>query len=232
MMVFLKQHSLILLLTAASVFTFFWLYWQRQRLGMEPYAVLIVTILHVLYGVFTVRLFAAMEGSPGGMSLFGAVFLMPAAYYAGARITRRPIAEVFDILTICMVFTLLCARVNCLISGCCLGRQISSHTEARWPTRESELVFYIIFLIAAIPRVREGKTKGNVYPVYMAAYGAFRAVNECFRQSAASNSIFHLSHLWAVLTLCLGLSFLMEMRKRTGTENHPKRKTRHKGAEK
>lgn len=223
MVAFIKQHSLIILLTAASIFTFLWLYQQRERLGMKLYAVFIVTILHVLYGVTTVRLFAALEGTPGGMSLFGAVFLMPVAYYVGARITKRPAAEVFDILTICMVFTLMCARVNCLISGCCLGQRIFSHTEIRWPTRETELVFYIIFLLAAIPKVRQRKTNGTIYPIYMVAYGAFRAVNECFRQSTTFSGIFHLSHLWAILTFCLGLSILMEMKRRTATSSQAKK---------
>lgn len=219
-MTLLTEHSLILLLTAASILTFIWLYLQRRRLGMKLYAVFLVTILHVLYGVMTVRLFAALEGAPGGMSLFGAVFLMPPAYFLGARLTRRPVAEVFDIMTVCMVITLFCARINCLISGCCLGRQISFHSAARWPTRESELVFYIIFLIAVIPKIRQGKSKGSIYPVYMIAYGLFRAVNECFRVSSATNSIFHLSHVWAVLTLLMGLSILMEMKRRkTGSIN-------------
>ena len=211
---FIKENSLVILLTAASIFTFFWLYLQRVRLKMRLYAVFIITILHVLYGVMTVKIFATLEGSPGGMSLFGAVFLMPIAYYLGARMTKRPVAEVFDILTICMIFTLMCARINCLISGCCLGRQISYHTAARWPTRETELIFYIVFLLAAIPKVRQRKTVGMVYPVYMVAYGLFRAVNECFRESA-SPGIFHLSHVWAFLTLGIGISVLMEKKKRT-----------------
>ncbi len=224
MMDILKQNSLVTLLTAASLFTFIWLYQQRKRLGMKVYAVFLVTILHVMYGVLTVRLFAALEGTPGGMSLFGTVFLMPAAYYIGARVTKRPVAEVFDIMTVCMVFTLFCARINCLISGCCQGRQISFHSTARWPTRESELVFYIVFLIVMIPKVRQGKTKGTLYPVYMVAYGAFRAVNECFRVSTATNSIFHLSHVWAILTLFLGISILMERKRRTAAGNITRRK--------
>lgn len=222
MVEFIRENSLVTLLTAASIFTFFWLYSQRARLKMKLYAVFIVTILHVLYGVMTVRVFAALEGTPGGMSLFGAVFLMPVAYYVGAKVTKRPVAEVFDILTICMIFTVMCARVNCLVSGCCLGRQISYHTAARWPTRETELVFYIVFLIAAIPKVRQGKTEGMVYPVYMVAYGLFRAVNECFRESASAG-IFHLSHIWAFLTLGIGLSILME-RKRRSADSYLNRK--------
>ena len=221
---FIRDHSLVILLTAASVVTFCWLYMMRDRLRMKVYAVLVCTVLHVLYGVLTVRLFAALEGVPGGMSLFGAVFLMPAAYFAGAKLFKRPPAEVFDLFTICLVETLFFARINCLVSGCCLGRQISYYSEARWPTRETELLFYIVFLLVMVPRVRRGGTNGTIYPMYMVAYGLFRMVNECFRESAATSSIFHLSHVWAVITFCLGMSILMEMQKRAATGSHSKGK--------
>lgn len=220
---FFRDHSLVILLTMASIFTFCWLYQMRNRLNMKIYAVFLCTVLHVLYGVLTVRVFAALEGAPGGMSLFGAVFLMPAAYIAGAKLFKRPPGEVFDIFAICMVATLFFARINCLVSGCCLGRQISYHSEVRWPTRETELLFYIIFLLVIIPRVRRGSTNGTVYPVYMVSYGLFRAFNECFRVSPATGSIFHLSHVWAVLSICLGISILMEMKKRTASGSHSTR---------
>lgn len=224
MYAFFHDHSLVILLTAASVVNFCWLYQTRDRLHMKLYAVLPFTVLHVLYGVLTVRLFAALEGVPGGMSLFGAVFLMPAAYYAGAKLFKRPPAEVFDIFTICLVATLFFARINCLVSGCCLGRQIFHQSEVRWPTRETELLFYIVFLLLLAPRVRRGRTNGTIYPIYMAAYGLFRMIIECFRESTATSSIFHLSHVWAVITFCLGMSILMEMKKRTATGSHSKGK--------
>lgn len=179
-------------------------------------AALLLSLLHVAYGVFCVKAFAILEGNPaskGAMSLFGAVFFMPVAYWFGAVLTKRDKAEVFDIFSICMIFTLFCARINCLISGCCLGRLIPGLEPLRWPTREAELIFYIVFLAFLAPRVFRGKTFGQVYPFYMIVYGIVRCALECFRVSTTDN-IFHLSHVWAILSFILGFVLYTEIKKR------------------
>lgn len=217
--IWLRGHVLLLLLTVASVGAFVWLMLLRKRLNMTWYAALALAILHTVFGVLCVRVFARMEGAgSGAMSLFGGVFFMPVAYFIGAKLTKRPMAEVFDIFAVAMIFTLLLARCNCLVAGCCLGRYIPG-TVLRWPTRELEIVFYIVFLALIAPRVWRSETGGKVYPLYMAAYGAFRAVIECFRESS-SQTLFHVSHIWAFLALALGLSIYIEQ------SNREKKKTR------
>ena len=205
------ENSLLVLLSLASVFTALWLMQFRERLKIKWPAVLVLTLLHVGYGVLCVRLFAAMEGTVGGMSLFGAVFFMPLAYFLGAKATKRSMAEVFDIFGIAMIATLLFARCNCLASGCCLGRLITSASTLRWPTRELEIIYYIAFLICFIPKVTHQKTQGSLYPVYMLTYGVFRFIIEFFRVSN-TNQLFHLSHLWAALAAIVGLSVVFEQR--------------------
>ena len=212
-MEWIRAHVLLSLLIAAGAVTFVWLLLLRERLRMTWYAALVFAVLHVAYGVFCVRVFARMEGAgSGAMSLFGAVFFMPLGYWAGAKTMRRPVSEVFDIFAPAMVFTLLCARINCLYAGCCLGRFIPG-TAHRWPTRESEIVFYLVFLGIIIPRVLRGGMKGRMYPLYMISYGAFRAVEECFRE-AGTHTFFHLSHIWALCAIGMGLSVYMEQNKR------------------
>ncbi|MBQ1363563.1 MAG: prolipoprotein diacylglyceryl transferase [Oscillospiraceae bacterium] len=218
----IQEHFLLLMLAAAAVFTFAWLLRFRARLRMTWYAALVFSILHVLYGVTCVKVFAVMEGAnAGAMSIFGAVFFMPVGYFLCAKVFKRPMAEVFDICAVPMIFTLLLSRCNCLHAGCCLGRYMFQ-TQMRWPTREAEIVFYLVFLALIIPRVWKGTTKGRVYPLYMAAYGAFRAVIECFRVSS-SETLFHLSHVWAFLALALGLSIYIEMNNRTKQHHRKKR---------
>ena len=87
-------------------------------------------------------------GAMGNMSLFGAVFFMPLVYWAFAKLSGRSAADVFDVFTVCLVFTLMCARLNCIFSGCCLGAHIpiEGPTHLRFPTREMELLFYVILL--------------------------------------------------------------------------------------
>lgn len=213
MLNFIKQHSLIVMLIVAAVFTFDWLFQMRKRLNVKWYAVLILTVLHIAIGVATVKAFAIIEAGfdlkkAGNMSLFGAVFFLPVFYFAGSKLFKRSTAEVFDIFTIPMVTTLLCSRVNCLISGCCLG-QIIPGTEVRWPTREAELVFYVVIIIVLLPRVFKAKSFGRAYPVYMVAYGAFRFVIEFFRVNASFWWVFHLSHIWAFASMVIGAAVLI-----------------------
>lgn len=122
MMSWLQTNSLYLLLTAGTIFNVFWLYRMRRQLQMKWYAVLILSVLHTAIGVCSVKVFAFLEsGDIGNMSLFGGVFFMPAAYWLGAKLTKRPYCKVCDVFTPCMLFTLMCARVNCIVAGCCSG---------------------------------------------------------------------------------------------------------------
>lgn len=208
MLQWIKNHSLILLLAAGAVFTFDWLVMNKKRLKVRWYAALALAVISVITGVACVKLFALAEAGfniekAGSLSLFGAVFLLPVFYFIGSKLFKKKPADVFDVFTVPMVFTIMCARINCLISGCCLGRFICD-TGSRWPTREAELVFYVIFLAVMIPMVFKGKGRGKALPLYMIAYGAFRFVIEFFRESTMTFGIFHLSHIWAILSVAAG----------------------------
>ena len=179
-MLWILDHFLLVILVIAGIATAAWLLAVRKRLNMSWYMALLLSVIHVLVGVLCVKVFARMEGAnSSAMSIFGDLFAVP------------------------MIFTLFCSRFNCLKSGCCLGTIIPG-TTTRWPTREAEMVFYVIFLAIMIPRILKGQTKGKVYPIYMIAYGIFRAVIECIRESRTPG-IFHLTHIWCLVAIVIGL---------------------------
>ena len=145
---------------------------------MAWYAAIPLAIFHTVFGVLTVKVFAFLEtgfdrATLGNMSLFGGVFFMPVAYWLGAKLFKRPMKETFDVFTPCMIFTVMCARINCILAGCCTGLIIPG-TQFRYPTRELELIYYVVMLILLIPRVKKDENPGTCYPLYMASYGAFR----------------------------------------------------------
>lgn len=75
MWIWLREHSLLLLLILGTLFNMFWLYRMRQRLRMRWYALIVCSVLHTLVGVLSVKVFAFLEsGDIGNMSLFGGVF--------------------------------------------------------------------------------------------------------------------------------------------------------------
>lgn len=213
----LTDHALILLLGCGTLFNVYWLHRCRERLHLRWPSVLLLSVLHTVLGVLSVKVFALFEtGNFSNMSLFGGVFFMPLFYWGVAKLAKQKAADVFDVFTICLVFTLMCARLNCIISGCCLGAHIPIEglTHLRFPTRELELLFYVLLLSRLWRKVLSGSARGMIYPIYMIAYGIFRFVTETLRFSDRTDSILHVSHLWALLSLGIGISIYGELRKK------------------
>ena len=217
LLTWLSDHALILLLGCGTLFNVYWLHRCRERLHLRWLSVLLLSVLHTVLGVLSVKVFALFEtGNFSNMSLFGGVFFMPLFYWGVAKLTKQKAADVFDVFTICLVFTLMCARLNCMISGCCLGAHIPIEglTHLRFPTRELELLFYVILLSRLWRKVLSGSARGMIYPIYMISYGIFRFVTETLRISSRTDSILHVSHLWALLSLGIGMSIYGELQKK------------------
>lgn len=217
LLTWLSDHALILLLGCGTLFNVYWLHRCRERLHLRWLSVLLLSVLHTVLGVLSVKVFALFEtGDFSNMSLFGGVFFMPLFYWGVAKLAKQKTADVFDVFTICLVFTLMCARLNCMISGCCLGAHIPIEglTHLRFPTRELELLFYVILLSRLWRKVLSGSARGMIYPIYMISYGIFRFVTETLRFSDRTDSILHVSHLWAMLSLGIGISIYGELRRK------------------
>lgn len=217
LLTWLSDHALILLLGCGTLFNVYWLHRCRERLHLRWLSVLLLSVLHTVLGVLSVKVFALFEtGNFSNMSLFGGVFFMPLFYWGVAKLAKQKAADVFDVFTICLVFTLMCARLNCIISGCCLGAHIPIEglTHLRFPTRELELLFYVLLLSRLWRKVVTGSARGMIYPIYMISYGIFRFVTETLRFSDRTDSILHVSHLWALLSLGIGISIYGELRKK------------------
>ncbi len=224
----LRSHTLLILLTVGTGLSLAWLYLNRKRLNAEWWQLLLLAVLHTICGVLSVKAFAVMEtldlSLAGNMSLYGGVFFMPLLYLVGARLTRRSSATVCDVFTPCMIVTVMCARINCILSGCCGGKLIGWLSDARWPTRQAEVVFYIILLLLLCPRIINKKNFGTIYPIYMCAYGAFRFVIEWLREGDGVLGSIHVAHLWSVISFCLGLAIYGELCQR---EKINERKKKH-----
>lgn len=217
LLTWLSDHALILLLSCGTLFNVYWLHRCRERLHLRWLSVLLFSVLHTVLGVLSVKVFALFEtGDFSNMSLFGGVFFMPLFYWGVAKLAKQKAADVFDVFTICLVFTLMCARLNCIVSGCCLGAHIPIEglTHLRFPTRELELLFYVILLSRLWRKVLNRSARGMIYPIYMISYGIFRFVTEMLRFSDRTDSILHVSHLWALLSLGIGISIYGELQKK------------------
>lgn len=225
-MEFLKNYwFLIMVLVIATGLSFVWLFvFNRKKLKASWWEILLVVLIHTLYGVLTVKFFAILEvgfnfEKAGNMSLFGGIFFMPIMYFVYAKIKKLPLSLVFDIFVVPLASTLLLARINCFHGGCCKGIILSG--DFRWPAREVDLLIHVMFLIFAIPWIRKDRSKGMAYPLYMATYGLFRFINEWFRESS-STSPFHIGHIWAIVSFVVGITILviMYLKQKKGVKNN------------
>ena len=203
-------------MAAVTGFMVLWLWFMRDRLGLKPYMTVLIGVPLVILGLASVWVFALAEAGfqpekAGNMSLYGEVFLMPPVFLLLAKLLKRDAGTVFDILVVCVCFSLLCGRINCLLTGCCRGTLIPG-TELRWPVREIEIAFYLIFLEVSVFRNRKKKAHGELYPVYMIAYGALRFVLEFVRETDGGG-VFHIAHLWSAVSVAAGLTALLILRK-------------------
>lgn len=212
----MSSHSLQILLLIGTIFSFGVMYRWRNDLNLKWYTALVFSILHTIWGVISVSVFAVVETGfnmkyLGNMSLFGGVYMMPLFYLILGKITRTHLKTVFDVCLNCMLFTLMCARINCIISGCCFGLKIPG-IDLRWPTRQMEILFYIILIAYIFKKLQSGKYDGTLYPFYMIVYGIFRLVTEGFRYYEG-HSIIHRGHVWSTISILVGLSVYIEIRK-------------------
>ncbi len=211
----MQGNPLYWLLAIGTLFNIFWLKKFKEQLQISNIAIILLSIFHTIFGVLSVRLFAEIEvltglSEGGKLSLFGGIYFMPICYYSLTKILKCKSAQIFDIFTICIIFTLMCARVGCIISGCCQGRLIPG-MDIHYPTREAEMLFYVVLIAILSKKVLCGESKGAIYPIYMIAYGIFRFLEEFFRARIGS-TIIHPAHFWALICLIAGLSIYLELK--------------------
>ena len=221
---FIKSHYvLMILLLVATIFNFAWLFLNKKELKMNNiFLIILFALTHTILGIIFVLVFAYLESgfnkdAIGSISLFGGVFFMPLVYSLYALIRKIKISKTFDIFTVSLISTLFCARINCLVSGCCKGIYLFN-SDFRFPYRELELVYYLIFIIIFAKDIYKGKSGGLTYPIYMASYGTFRFVFEFLRESGSSN-VFHIAHIWSLISIVIGIGLIIYTKYFRGKQN-------------
>lgn len=221
---FIKSHYvLMILLLIATIFNFAWLFLNKKELKMNNiFLIILFALAHTILGIIFVLVFAYLESgfnkdTIGSISLFGGAFFMPLVYSLYALGRKIKISKAFDIFTVSLISTLFCARINCLISGCCRGIYLFN-SDFRFPYRELELVYYLIFIILFAKDIYKGKSSGLIYPIYMVSYGLFRFVFEFLRESDSSN-FFHIAHIWSPISIVIGICLIVYTKYFRGKQN-------------
>jgi len=201
----------------ATIFTFFWLRKFNSKLNLSVINTILITALVMALGFFSIKAFSVLEmfsieEGLQRMSLFGSIFIMPLFIYLISKIIKVNPCVFFDIMTICLIFTLICGRTNCIIYGCCKGIPFFGSETFLWPVRELEIAFNIVMLFVLGNRVIKDLTCGEVYPIFAICYGIFRFLIE-FVRAVETKAFIHPGHICGLISIAIGVCGLIYLKK-------------------
>ena len=220
---FLNNSKYIILVLGIVVGTPL-LWARRDRVGFKSFAGALGTcFLFCLYSLIGAIGLAAIEDiilgrtpSFGATYLSGVYLITPFFLFGTAKLFKWKSSAIFDLYTVYAIPAMFLMRCNCLIAGCCIGRPFFS-TGLRWPTREMELIFYVIMFVIILRREKQAR-EGTAFPLLMICYGLFRFVIEWVRESDIT-SLIHPAHVWALLTAVIGAAFYFELNRKRGKKH-------------
>ncbi len=199
------------------ILSFVWLLYVRKNLNIKWVAALILATLHISIGGLCTKIFSMIEfGSLeafSGWRLYGATFFLPILYYIGSKLFHRSLADIADVFSVSVFIALFAFRISCIVNGCCAAKEIPFWPGVAWPIREMEMLLYVVLGVIYAPKIARRETHGEVYPIYMIVYGAFRFIVEFTREEyVTAFGIVHMAHIWSVLCFVLGASVLFSMK--------------------
>lgn len=162
----------------------------------------------------------------GGISFFGAVFLVPMAFLLMRKPLREPYDNMMDMFAagICMMLAVM--KVQCLTSGCCGGRVLYYDANAVavvFPSQLAELANAVVLMLVLLIMGIKNRNRGRLYPWFMILYGVTRFVLNIFRQEWVTydGPLMPLGNIWSLLALAAGIVWLVVLHRRakTATEN-------------
>ncbi len=210
---------LVVFLAISTVIAWEWLILNKKRLNVNWWQALLVIFLSNFWGVSMLKLFALLEvgfdvSRAANYRLYGIIFFDTIYIFVQGKIFKQKMSDSFDIYGVALILYIILGRLNCLFQRCCVGYLIGS-TGIRWPIREAELLLNAVLLCIFAYKVYKRKTHGEIYPLYMLIYGAFRFAVEFLREEGHTIfGPFHLAHLWSLISVVIGGAILILLRRR------------------
>lgn len=203
---------------------------RKHRFGLSTGKAVAFTLALTVCGVASVKLLFIIENlrdvleyglTAGGMSFFGAVFLVPVLMYPVGRLLSLRFGQTADACALCVLAMIGCMRVGCFLVGCCGGTEttICSLT-FQWPTQAVESIGDFAILATLYDYEVRNAYAGRLYPWFMIDYSVMRFVIEFFR--ATPKDWLGMSHgqWFAVFALMIGWIWLVSGNKKASTDKN------------
>lgn len=154
----------------------------------------------------------------GGLSFYGAVFLVPIVFLVVAPILQVSYGKEMDFCAVGECIMLALMKFHCIIGDCCLGRVLwvlSDGTLIRFPSRLAEMVVAFILFVILYRWAMQGKNHGELYIWYIILYGSSRFVLNIFRESwVTKEMILPFGNIWSLAAVTIGAILMLAVWKK------------------
>lgn len=136
--------------------------------------------------------------------------------YASVEIAKRLLGYrgvTGDWFAVIVPISIMLGRIGCVLHGCCLGRACGASWftisdaagVARWPAALVELLFNAVMLGVILLLRRKQILPGQLFHVYLMAYGLFRFAHEFLRATPHIAGVFTGYQIAALAVAALGI---------------------------
>ena len=175
-------------------------------------AVLITIALTIVGTVGTYLMYFIENRRMGGLSFYGAVFLVPVVFMAIAPLLRISYGTVMDFCAVGECVMLALMKVHCILGNCCLGRILMTlfdGTVLRFPSRVVEMAVAVLIFAVLFSWVKQGRKRGELFAWYLLLYGSTRFVLNIFREAwVIKETLLPFGNVWSLLSIGIGLLWL------------------------
>lgn len=187
---------------------------QRKNSDLSLVKSIILSVFLVFFGVLGTILLSYIEnGTWGGISFYGSVFIIPLVLPVLSILFKERYAKLLD-YSVPQICAMLCVmKINCFICGCCGGKFLyisQSGDNVYFPSQIIESIIALILTIVFIFITNKHSVQHYVYPLFFIVYGSARLILNFFR--AISDTfvwIIPAGHFWSMLSIIIGFVFLI-----------------------
>lgn len=166
---------------------------QRKIYGLSSAKAILLAAVLLICGLSGTKLLYILENwqytlengvTPGGLSFFGAVFLVPLLMPLAGKLFGLRAGQTLDACAPCVASILAFTRFGCFLNGCCGGipAQIGS-VFFHWPTQMIESAGDFGIMLFLLARQADTRWHGRLYPAFLVTYGILRFALEFLRDT-------------------------------------------------
>lgn len=175
----------------------------------------VLSILLTCAGVAGTMLMYYIEtGHFGGTSFFGAILFVPVLMLP-ACLLRVPYGRIMDLCAPAECLMLAFMKVDCMLSGCCIGKYLPT-LGFQFPSQVIEMLVALVIMSLLIWIERRPLQRNTLYGHYLIFYGATRFVLNWFRYGVKPFVwVLPAGNFWSLVAIAFGAVWLAATAKRS-----------------